>query len=265
MGAVESGSNMMSQRALATILALLLPDRAEAASLKNALGSISDFDPLEAPEHTTHLKTGLFMEHLLDVDFAGHTFAADFYWTLEWEDGRNYSSLFTEPDLVESEAYGCNKRALIGGAAATTTPPSAGNTIRFVEFGHQEIKMLWTPDVHITNQHGDLIVHEELMRVYEDGHIEFLRLVWAQMDLHSKVTLGYPVDKLLLEIHIASLSATTKRITQSVHPTMDGLETLLLSKWSSGWGYVSHHSAVHSKVPIGPLHMHTHVHTYLHE
>jgi len=42
---------------------------------------------------------------------------------------------------------------------------------------------------------------------------------------------GYPVDTLMLEIHIASLSHSTKRITIHKHPTMNGLEESLIDKW----------------------------------
>ena len=33
---------------------------------------------------------------------------------------------------------------------------------RFVEFGHDELKLIWEPDVHITNLHQDMLTHEEV-------------------------------------------------------------------------------------------------------
>ena len=33
---------------------------------------------------------------------------------------------------------------------------------KFVEFGHDELKLIWKPDVHITNLHMDMNVHEEV-------------------------------------------------------------------------------------------------------
>jgi hypothetical protein len=33
---------------------------------------------------------------------------------------------------------------------------------RFVEFGHDELKLIWEPDVHITNLHQDMLIHEEV-------------------------------------------------------------------------------------------------------
>lgn len=33
---------------------------------------------------------------------------------------------------------------------------------RFVEFGHDELKLIWEPDVHVTNLHQDMLVHEEV-------------------------------------------------------------------------------------------------------
>ena len=31
---------------------------------------------------------------------------------------------------------------------------------KFVEFGHDELKLIWEPDVHITNLHQDMDTHE---------------------------------------------------------------------------------------------------------
>ena len=33
---------------------------------------------------------------------------------------------------------------------------------KFVEFGHDELKLIWEPDVHITNLHMDMNTHEEV-------------------------------------------------------------------------------------------------------
>jgi hypothetical protein len=46
----------------------------------------------------------------------------------------------------------------------------------------------------------------QLLRVYDDGHVEFIRFVWAKLDMHEKVKIGHPTDRLMLETHIASLS-----------------------------------------------------------
>ena len=46
----------------------------------------------------------------------------------------------------------------------------------------------------------------QLLRVYDDGHVEFIRFVWAKLDMHEAVQIGHPTDKLMLETHIASLS-----------------------------------------------------------
>ena len=249
-----------------------------------------------------------------------HTFDMDFYLTEEWKDGRNYSALFSDEDLVELEPDSCeeqrasrsarellsmkrsardvegpeqrarrltevayeedfnprkgdvvkyfNEHAGLKGTTYTATIESLstdenGKVIynivytdesgfvngmrrptfienlssmpqparRFVEFGHDELKLIWEPDVHITNLHQDMLVHEELLRVYEDGHVEFIRFVWAKLDMHEKPVIGHPVDTLMLEVHIASLSHSTKRITLHEHPTMNGLEESLVEKW----------------------------------
>ena len=36
--------------------------------------------------------------------------------------------------------------------------------------------------------------HAQLLRVYDDGHVEFVRFVWAKCDMHEKVKVGYPKD-----------------------------------------------------------------------
>ena len=37
---------------------------------------------------------------------------------------------------------------------------------RFVEFGHDELKLIWEPDVHITNLHQAMLTHEEVRSLY---------------------------------------------------------------------------------------------------
>ena len=178
----------------------------------------------------------------------------DFYLTEEWKDGRNYSALFSDENLVELEPDSCeeqrtaraarnrnrnllstrpsardidgheqrvrrlaeaevafegdfnpgkgdvvkyfNKHAGLQGTTYTATIESIstdenGRNIynivytegefdtkrptfletlssmpqparRFVEFGHDELKLIWEPDVHITNLHQDMLVHEEV-------------------------------------------------------------------------------------------------------
>ena len=120
---------------------------------------------------------------------------------------------------------------------------------KFVEFGHDELKLIWEPDVHITNLHQAMNTHEELLRVYDDGHVEFIRFVYAKLDMHEAIQIGHPTDKLMLETHIASLSHSTERITIHEHPTMNGLEASLVSKWSAGWDHDGHHYEVQDKTP----------------
>jgi hypothetical protein len=278
------------------------------------------------------------------VSIEKHTFDMDFYLTEEWKDGRNYSALFADENLVELEPDSCEeqrtarsarnllstKRNIDGqerrpvrrlvleaeisfegefnpgkgdvvkyfnehaGTTYTATIKSLstdadGKVIynieytdeagfplnrptfletlssmpqparRFVEFGHDEIKLIWEPDVHITNLHKDMLVHEEvpaprlqphlpvlqspnspasppaispqdhllshspppavrscsacvtdchielgtrrsaaallipcspLALSDEDGHVEFIRFVWAKFDMHEQPVIG---------------------------------------------------------------------------
>ena len=175
----------------------------------------------------------------------------DFYLTEEWKDGRNYSALFSDENLVELEPDSCeeqhtarsarnllamkpsardidgqerrvrrlaeaeivadgdfnpgkgdvvkyfNEHAGDKGTTYTATIKSLSTNAegkvtynieykdestqmvsrptfletlssmpqparRFVEFGHDELKLIWEPDVHITNLHQDMLVHEEV-------------------------------------------------------------------------------------------------------
>ena len=82
----------MSLRA-ASLLSACLVGRAGASSLTVAMTKLRDsgeFDPKEPPSHTTDVKVGVYLEHLLDVSMEDHTFDMDFYFTLEWMDDRNY-------------------------------------------------------------------------------------------------------------------------------------------------------------------------------
>ena len=51
-----------------------------------------------------------------------------------------------------------------------------GTTRRFVEFGHDERKLLWAPDLHVVNEKGEPQIHSELMRIYDDGWVEIIEL-----------------------------------------------------------------------------------------
>jgi hypothetical protein len=194
------------------------------------------------------------------VSIEKHTFDMDFYLTEEWKDGRNYSALFADENLVELEPDSCEeqrtarsarnllstKRNIDGqerrpvrrlvleaeisfegefnpgkgdvvkyfnehaGTTYTATIKSLstdadGKVIynieytdeagfplnrptfletlssmpqparRFVEFGHDEIKLIWEPDVHITNLHKDMLVHEEVPAPRLQPHLPVLQ------------------------------------------------------------------------------------------
>ena len=72
-------------RLQACLLAACLVGSAFAESLTLAMAHIKDrtdgFDPKEPPTHTTDVKVGVYLEHLLDVSIEEHTFDMDFYFT----------------------------------------------------------------------------------------------------------------------------------------------------------------------------------------
>ena len=300
----------------------------------------------------------------------------DFYLTEEWKDGRNYSALFADENLVELEPDSCEeqrtarsarnllstKRNIDGqerrpvrrlvleaeisfegefnpgkgdvvkyfnehaGTTYTATIKSLstdadGKVIynieytdeagfplnrptfletlssmpqparRFVEFGHDEIKLIWEPDVHITNLHKDMLVHEEvpaprlqphlpvlqshnspasppaispqaspaishaapppavrscsacvtdchielgtrrsaallipcspLALSDEDGHVEFIRFVWAKFDMHEQPVIGKRVlsKRLRSATHSPPLLAIPLSRTLALQPS----------------------------------------------
>ena len=90
----------MSPLRASLVMAASLVGSAAASSLTVAMTNIresGEFDPKEPPSHTTDVKVGVYLEHLLDVSMEKHTFDMDFYFTLEWMDGRNYR----RPSLAE--------------------------------------------------------------------------------------------------------------------------------------------------------------------
>lgn len=72
-------------RLRACLLAACLVSSAFAESLTLAMAHLRDhddgFDPHEPPTHTTDVKVGVYLEHLLDVSMEEHTFDMDFYFT----------------------------------------------------------------------------------------------------------------------------------------------------------------------------------------
>ena len=56
-----------------------------------------------------------------------------------------------------------------GSANEDDSGPDDSGLRRFVEFGHDERKLLWAPDLHVVNEKGEPQIHSELMRMYEDG------------------------------------------------------------------------------------------------
>ena len=100
------------------------------------------------------------------VDDAQHTFDADFYTVYMWNDPRNYSILFLDDQLVDVQSDFNSTEAVrqlvsrrLGEQpgsteADTLQAPEAdcstqGKNVRFVEFGRDETKSIWTPDLEV--------------------------------------------------------------------------------------------------------------------
>ena len=200
---------------LACLTALMLVDASD-ARLGLKLGSL-EFDPLDPPSHSTSIKTGIFFDRLLNIDLTKHAWEAEFWTSFEWYDQRNYSDLFMDPMLVNTEETSCDNSQSsgvrgLGLAANNSSVSAAGSQTRFIELGADEIKLLWIPDIIITNLYGKAVVHREFMRIYEDGHVELNRFLLTELDIFEKVQLSYPYDTLRLKILLSSRGYTVRLV-----------------------------------------------------
>ena len=143
------------------------------------------FLPTARPANKMEVGVGTYFEHLFNVDSKSHTFKADFWLVLSWQDTRNFSSLFVGNSLVELEETSCdvNEAHRRRGRRAQASE-GGGGARRFLELGIQDKALLWQPDVHVRNirqQDDDIIVHSEMIRLYEDGTVEHMSLTYGQL------------------------------------------------------------------------------------
>ena len=69
------------------------------------------------------------------------------------EDGK----MMYEIEYVDESTHAVTRITTIDKLSAMPQPAR-----KFVEFGHDELKLIWKPDVHITNLHLDMNTHEEV-------------------------------------------------------------------------------------------------------
>ena len=77
-----------------------------------------------------------------------------------------------------------------------------GTTRKFVEFGHDERKLLWQPDLHVVNEKGDPQIHSELMRIYDDGWVEIIELQEGVLEMLHPDYISFPFDSQGLNVEI---------------------------------------------------------------
>jgi len=75
---------------------------------------------------------------------------------LSIKDGDNGKKMY-EIEYVDESTHSVTRFTTIDTLSAMPQPAR-----KFVEFGHDELKLIWKPDVHITNLHADMNVHEEV-------------------------------------------------------------------------------------------------------
>lgn len=232
------------------------------------------FSAKASPHHLMDIGVGVFFEHLYKVDSKAHTYDADFWLAYRWLDDRNYTTLFYDESGtlrhdVEIEKATCASAAGSGAAGgrrlserlrrlasgASGGSGSGGSTSgaafvekHFVEFG--SAPAIWMPDLHIRNLHGSSPkAHASLTRLYEDGTVERMVLVFAQLELHHPFYADYPFDQQKLTVMIESESHSTQQITITALPEFSGLEESLTEEWP-GWVLADPSHATHYQVDL---------------
>jgi hypothetical protein len=191
------------------------------------------------------VEVGLYFEHLLKVNDGKHTFECDFYVTYRWKDYRNWTFLFessegfqTSMDALETNEKSCQ----LDGNDLNLIDRTTTNK-KYVEFGHNEMDLIYSPDLHFTNVHKDnYATHNELMRMFEDGTVELTKLVWGEFDFYGRYT-AFPFDKQHLDIQVGSLSHSSERLILGPLESMTGLEESVMDV-GSGWKYDYYKSSV---------------------
>ena len=226
-----------------------------------------DFVATEPPQHLTTVAVGVLLEHLYVVDEANHAYEADFWLSYRWFDGRNYSSLFIDPTdgsyygeveiertqcehgvegstehharrrRLHERAHGNGRRLAQAPPAGVSAPNTAGEATgrHYLELGYHALETLWHPDLNIRNSHDDdPSPHSELIRLYDDGTVEQMQLLFTSIELEHPFYAPYPFDHQKLTVHIESLAHTTLQLDVSLLETYSGINTELVKEWQ-GW------------------------------
>ena len=221
------------------LLALIMCSRSAADAINEGLESLSTrfaalpfHATMQPPPHQANISVGVFLEHLYSIDEKKHSFQADFWLVYRWIDPRNYTGMFFNNrtgelfDAVEVEEISCSTADVLTShrrLAASSPAPR-----RYLELGHDAIGALWRPDLHIRNLHkGVPKLHSELIRLYEDGTVEQLQLVYADLELLHPYYAPYPFDHQSLTVEVESLAHTTLQLTVAPLHLFSGLNAKL--------------------------------------
>ena len=129
---------------------------------------------------------------------------------------------------VSGSAGSAGNAAGVTGSAGSSADSGDGTTRKFVEFGHDERKLLWAPDLHVVNEKGDPQIHSELMRIYDDGWVEVIELQEGVLEMLHPDYISFPFDTQGLNVEIESESHSSKRIVLTPLEEMIGVEESLL-------------------------------------
>lgn len=191
------------------------------------------FVATDPPEHTMVVNVGVFFEHLYAINSVHHTFKADFWLVYRWHDPRNFSVLFHNNSLLESNDEVCDNQGH-GHRRLNALLPIAGAATNYLEFQDELLDHFWHPDGHIRNRNGGILVHSRLTRLFEDGTFEQMQLVVSDLLLPRPEYGPYPFDRQVLSVQIESMAHTTKQLVFRPLAAFSGLNNDGVHEWP-GW------------------------------
>ncbi len=86
----------------------------------------------------------------------------------------------------------------------------------FVEFRDDKavakLSGQWAPQVEFSNMTGDLVFQNQLLRIYPDGHVEWLRRAKGQFRSEVEPQ-NFPFDRQQLAVHLTVRNENERRVT----------------------------------------------------
>ena len=268
----------MTRSALAAWVVVAAGANAETTKLASKVAELP-FSSTEPPAAQMTIGVGVYFEHLFAINSNAHTFKADFWLVYSWHDPRNFSALFFDNPLVETEETNCNASEEAHPRGRRVHGAEGGGPRRFLEFDNSvdgSTDLLWQPDLHVRNirqQQDDIVHHATMTRVYDDGTVEHMQLVYGELvrgprhesgahglcgpspvgqqrsvrpqELENPYYGNYPFDHQKLTVQIESFAHSTKQIEVTALERFSGLNYDVIDDWP---GWVPVESGVYFKI-----------------